>query len=126
MPSCGYALVCLADENCLVADNVLQIIAKYTQDNILRDSPLAEVLLTLVPSHSNSAPFYIDSVKTRKNGCHRTPVSTQRTGRSKISLLLIVCLICYIIYYSVFKNVIVGIYYESANQTILLKKYYFR
>ena len=46
-PSCGYALVCLADENCLVADNVLQIIAKYTQDNILRDNPLAEVLLTL-------------------------------------------------------------------------------
>ena len=37
--------MCLADENCLVADNVLQIIAKYTQDNILRDSPPAEVLL---------------------------------------------------------------------------------
>ena len=41
--SCGYALVCLIDENCLLADNVLQIIAKYTHDNILRDGPPAEV-----------------------------------------------------------------------------------
>lgn len=56
--SCGYALVCLADENCSVADNVLQIIAKYTQDNILRDSPLAEVLLppnVFIPSCPDNA-----------------------------------------------------------------------
>ncbi|XP_065898117.1 AP-5 complex subunit sigma-1-like isoform X2 [Dysidea avara] len=42
---CGHALVCLTDENNLLADNVLQVIAKATHDNILRDNSLAEILL---------------------------------------------------------------------------------
>ena len=90
--SCGYALVCLPDENCLVADNVLQIIAKYAQDNILRDNPPAEVLLTCFCLTMFTVSLSsTDSIEARKDGCHCTPVSTKWTGRMLPCSVLLWC-----------------------------------
>lgn len=101
VPSCGYALVCLADENCLVADNVLQIIAKYTQDNILRDSPLAEVLLTSLLFQQCSFPTQILLKPEKMAAIVHQFLPNGQVGVRYHRLILCVCLMSrYIIYYS--------------------------